>query len=181
MSYPPYPEISVNQCENEEWRNVVCASELLDIGSVYQVSSLGRIRPIGSDVLKQTPLKGRGYLVVGLTVSGWNKNFRVHRLVAETFIGSPPAPDSQVNHINGDKGDNRVDNLEWSSPRENTVHAVTTGLITSETRSKLSTTDVLEIKRLRAAGIKRRIVAEQFAVSVHNIKAIDLRKSWKHL
>lgn len=165
----------------EEWRSVVCAGEPLDLGSIYEVSSLGRIRPAGRNDLKQTPLKGRGYLVVCLSINGWSKNFRVHRLVAETFIGTPPSPSSEVNHINGITGDNRVENLEWTSPKENTRHAVATGLRPRCTSSVLSEMDVLEIRRLRSAGVKRRVVAEQFGVTVFNIKAIDLRKSWKHL
>lgn len=66
-----------------------------------------------------------GYQRVG-AVSGW---YLVHRLVAETWIDNPnPNYYTQVNHINGDKDDNRVENLEWVTQSENMRHAYRTGL-----------------------------------------------------
>lgn len=169
----------MNAMVNEEWRDMSGLDELLPVGDLYQVSSHGRIRKKGGRVL--TLSAQRGYLVVCLTVNGWSKNFRVHRLVASTFHGAAPFPDAEVNHINGVKDDNCTGNLEWASPQENTTHAIVTGLRKQHTSAILSESDVLEIRRLRAGGAKRRLLADKFGVSVHNIKAIDLRKSWRHL
>jgi hypothetical protein len=69
-----------------------------------------------------------GYLMVKLTnADGLRKTCTVHRLVALTFIPNPENK-SDVNHINGDKADNRVENLEWATRKENAIHSHSTGL-----------------------------------------------------
>jgi hypothetical protein len=69
----------------------------------------------------------RGYLHINLTKGGKTYIFNVHRLVAKLFI---PNPDNlaQVNHKNAIKSDNRVLNLEWCTPQQNSIHAVEMGL-----------------------------------------------------
>lgn len=89
----------------------------------YEVSNTGIIRRKDT----QRTLNGcitSGYRSVKLTFeNSKQQRFYVHRLVAEHFIENPdPKNKTTVNHINGDKLDNRVENLEWVSPRENNLH-----------------------------------------------------------
>lgn len=72
-------------------------------------------------------LSSRGYLYATICKNGESKKLRIHRAVAAHFIPNP-ADALVVNHLNGIKTDNRVENLEWCSYSENTKHAYATGL-----------------------------------------------------
>lgn len=89
----------------------------------YSISNFGRVKNSKNKILKFDK-SHNGYNVVSL-FSDIRKNCKVHRLVAYEFIGSPEKDHLEVNHINGIKNDNRVENLEWVSRRGNRSHAVT--------------------------------------------------------
>lgn len=114
---------------HEEWREVVGRDG-------YEVSSYGRVRSVERVILRRgfpAQMKGRilaqrkqnaGYMVVNLGL-GYQK--LVHRLVALAWIGNPP-DGTEVNHIDGNKTNNRVENLEYVSRKQNMRHAQDTGL-----------------------------------------------------
>lgn len=100
----------------------------------YEISNLGRLKSIDRRVsrgngdmflkgriMKQT-LKETGYLIANLYNGKKDKHYRIHRLVAENFIPNPEKKRT-VNHKNGIKTDNRVQNLEWATHSENHIHA----------------------------------------------------------
>lgn len=100
----------------------------------YQVSNSGRLRSLDREscgkryVGKIISSKCRnGYVVDILCKDGKKKTCRRHRLVAEAFIPNPEEK-PEINHLDGDKSNNCVDNLEWATHRENTNHAWVTGL-----------------------------------------------------
>lgn len=103
--------------DNEVWKDIP------GFNGRYGVSNTGRVRRI-----VRCSKHSAGYSVAALRGDGRYKHKYVHRLVAEAFIGPPPFPKAQVNHKNGDKADNRVENLEWSTNSENGRHAHRTGL-----------------------------------------------------
>lgn len=95
---------------------------------LYQVSNLGNVKSlIKEKILKHHNSYKAEYYKVSLYKGGCCKKYSIHRLVAEAFIdNSENKP--QVNHINGNKHDNRVENLEWATISENRKHAYRTGL-----------------------------------------------------
>lgn len=107
---------------------------------LYEVSDKGNVRSLDRTVLKSDGRKQRfkgktlvpaknngGYLHVDLRNCGKRKIARVNRLVADAFIDNKYNK-PQVNHIDGDKTNNHVNNLEWCTSSENVKHAVKTGL-----------------------------------------------------
>ena len=120
---------------------------------LYEISNFGNVKRLpkivhhpcllGNNsffVSKEIMLKHnilRGYHQVTLMKDGKQKGFKVHRLVAFNFIGEPPGPEYQINHIDGNKGNNHVSNLEWVTPMQNTHHAIRTGLRGNLTEEQL--------------------------------------------
>ena len=127
---------------NEVW------ADIQGYENKYQVSNLGNVRSLNYHRERKAKIMtaklSRGYKVIGLRKDGVKKFFSVHRLVADAFI---PSEDKtlQINHKNLNKEDNSVENLEWVSPKENTIHAIVNG------RFKNSA------NKLRAANEKRKI------------------------
>ena len=106
----------------ERWK------EIEGTGGRLLVSDQGRIKSLLRDgrILK-TGRDKKGYLRLRVTLDRKKYVYKVHRLVAGAFLENPDGK-PQVNHINGDKSDNRVCNLEWVSNRENARHAIQNGL-----------------------------------------------------
>lgn len=119
----------------EIWKDVAGYEGLYQVSNMGRVKSLARTRnmnlpwggiaPVNERIRKFG--KSLGYQNITLSKNGVNERIRVHKLVAMTFIPNPRGC-TQINHKNGDKHDNRVENLEWVTPSENQRHAIETGL-----------------------------------------------------
>ena len=108
----------------------------------------------------------------------------MHILVMLTHKGPPP-PGKQVNHLDGNKQNNHLWNLDYVTPSENMRHAIATGLRGGKTpapkRTKLTDRKVRAIRRRCAAGQSQQSVARDFGVSVSTVGAVVRRERWQHV
>lgn len=133
--------------------------DILGYEGLYQISNYGRVkslkrknifycglrkeyaeRPVKEKILSISK-SNRGYLQVCLTKNGKYKTFLVHRLVAQTFIPNP-LNKLTVNHIDGNKENNCVNNLEWATSSENIKHAFTIGIKEIHNKLKVNQYDL---------------------------------------
>ena len=146
----------------------------------YQVSNFGNVKNLKTNRLLKKQYS-KGYFRVRLYNKINNKKFSVHRLVAINFI-SNPYNKPQVNHINGIKSDNKIENLEWNTSKENINHSFFNKLqkpIFGESyKSKLKEKEVLEIRK---SNLKLIELSQIYNVSFSLISMIKNKKIWKHL
>lgn len=177
----------------EEWRDVP------GYEGFYQVSSLGNIRSVErtdsmgrvwySRIMKQQK-DGYGYLRVELNRDGKSKGWLCHRIVALAFHGQPPT-DYTVNHKNGNKQDNRPDNLEYMSRVENDRHS--RDVLGNNQRgedngkARITSRDVETIRAMRRQKtpdgkheFTLREIGESFGLCVSAIHAITCGINWSY-
>lgn len=129
---------------------------------MYQVSNLGRVKSLGNRsnhkdeiLLKQANVMG--YKVATLTKDSKGKMYKVHRLVATAFISNDDLENKiEVNHIDGDKFNNKASNLEWCTKSENAIHAFKLGL----RDSKKGIENILSIKIIQIDPLDNSVIAE---------------------
>lgn len=155
----------------------------------YKVSDLGNIKSMPKPkckrekILKQCNLSS-GYKSVDLGDGVSIKKYLVHRLVAQAFIPNHENK-PQVNHINGKKYDNRLQNLEWNTRSENQKHSIIKGLRSAKgeknSQSILTEEKVLEIRHLLKGKIPQKLIADRFGISIPTVSDINRRHTWTHI
>lgn len=133
---------------NEIWKDVEGYEGL------YQISNLGRVKRIlfknnviekPKDKILKTYNNGTGYRKLSLYKNNIQKQFLIHRLVAKAFLSNLSKLD-QVNHIDGNKENNRIDNLEWVSQSKNIIHSYKTNLRVANSKNKFGSNNPKAIK-----------------------------------
>lgn len=183
------PEYTPEELATEQWRPV------LGYEGLYDVSSLGRVKRIGyRGGLLSSNSSSNSYRRAMLCAKSKGINCRlrlVHTLVAESFLGPCPIG-MEVNHKDSDKSNPRLTNLEYVTHRENIKHASRRGLMSrlgpcparqgdNCTRAKLTSSDVLNIRRAILLGITGAVIAKEYRVSEMTVSSIKRGVAWKHL
>lgn len=170
----------------EEWRDIEGYEDL------YKISNLGRVKSLvgfnGHEYIKREKIlkPSRQYVgnnysryIVNLSKNKKRKSFKIHRLVAKAFIPNIENK-MKINHKDGNPLNNKVDNLEWCTQKENIIHAYETGLIKKFQISKEKLNELYNIdkksmeeigdiygvanttinRKLKEYGIKRRSISE---------------------
>lgn len=155
----------------------------------YEASSIGRIRSVDRRSFNGSFLKGKimcqntnfknGYLTVMLAENGKSKAKLSHRMIAMAFIDNNEGKKT-VNHINGIKTDNRVENLEWASYSENMRHAINTGLATNFINSfrKMDKEMANEARNRLSLGERPMDIARDFNVPKDCIYNLRYNPNW---
>lgn len=183
--------------ETEIWKDVKGFEGLYQVSNLGRVRSLPRMKPHSSgngSFLKQGKILSvrpgtafNGYTNVSFSpINSKQISLFLHRVIAQAFI---PNTENKpfINHKNGIKTDNRIDNLEWVTRSENAKHAVRTGLQkvrlgANHPTSKLSESEVLSIRLRYSLGESSwRIFKSLGNMSYTNIKDIIFKRTWKHI
>ena len=135
--------------------------------------------------MKTRDRAGTDYQIINLSkLDGSKRTFRVHRLVMMAFNPVENMDELEVNHIDGNKKNNKIENLEWCTASENQIHAFKTGLNKprrgeESNFSKLTEDDVKKVFELREKGLLQKEIAEIIGCTKSNISCILRKKSWK--
>jgi hypothetical protein len=170
----------------EQWRTL----DFEEGYSNYMVSDLGRVKNSRTGTILKADISNVGYHRVNLynSITKKQKKFAIHRLVALYFVEGDKTLD--VNHLDGDKSNNKASNLEWCTKGENNSHAFRTGLRSQNGTKNPSNTyseeQIHHICRLLEKGMTTRSISEQvFGVYENKYKSlinhIKGRRRWNEI
>jgi len=156
----------------------------------YEVSDHGNVKSLchsSSGRLRKSFLGLGGYNAVQIYRNGVPKGFYIHRLVAQAFLPNPEGK-PQVNHKNGVKTDNRIENIEWCTNSENRQHAYDVGLQAKRPgeingNASLSSYQVKRLRLLHECSPRLTLndLARAFSVDRSTIHLILKRKTWQNI
>ena len=164
----------------EIWKDIVGYQGL------YKISSLGRVNSYHRNKEKiLSATYSVGYLRVGLSKNGDCEIKLLHRLLAMAFIPNPNNK-PHINHINSVRDDNRLENIEWCTPKENVNHAIAKGRLNKKGEkcnlAKLKSNIVLEIReKYKTTKTTYRKLGIKYNLHYTTIGLIVNNKRWKHI
>lgn len=176
--------------KNEIWKPVVWYEGLYEVSSAGNIRSIGRIDRLGRykpATLRKKQLCSSGYHFIQFSDrNAIKKQILVHRVVASAFLESVEGK-NEVNHKNGVKTDNRIENLEWVTRSQNNTHAIRTGLrqklivCGSRNTNSTITEDVARKIKLLYPDFSYTELAAMYGTTKAVVGSIIKGKTWKHV
>lgn len=164
---------------DEIWKDVP------DYEDFYQASNLGRVRRIQygprghrAPFLKPQKNPVTKYHSVSLSLNGRHKRHNLHSLIARTFLGECE-DGMEINHIDGDRSNNAVSNLEYVTHSYNNLHAYRTLGRKVGMPNKINREQACEIRILAAQGVSYSALSERFGITPNSIKSVVKFITWK--
>lgn len=166
---------------NEIWKDIK------EYEGLYQISNFGRVRNRNNKLLKIRYVGKKPYTPSACVILSKNsvaKTWILHRLLGMYFLECPPNyKELQINHIDGNRLNNKLSNLEWCTASENQKHAFKMGLQSNKgeknSRAKLTQSDVDEIRAMVSQGVSSRFIASKFNTNQSYVRHIVTYKTWK--
>lgn len=149
------------------------------IYDTYLVSNLGNLIDLQTGCIRIAAKDGGGYNKAQIKINNEVVFTGIYRLVAIAFI---PNPENKpfVNRIDGNKENNTVDNLEWCTPLENSIHAHATGLVIDNPK-KLNEESIREIREMFIEGKTNYAIGRLFNVDPSTIRSVREGRTWSHI
>ena len=147
---------------------------------LYTISNYGEVFLVKNGQKRKTTMTKTGYVIIILSKNAVKKTYLLHRLVAEHFVPNPENK-SEVNHIDGNKLNNKASNLEWVTREENIEKATETGLINSFSGRNNAFTEeqVHFIRELYTLGYSQSKLSRMFSVAHSVIRNIVTNKTYQ--
>jgi hypothetical protein len=167
-----------------EWRDIRGYEGLYVVSNRGEVKRIGRKRGAVVGKVLRPGLASSGYLTVSLHGHTGCRTHCIHRLLSEAFIPNPdPTTKKEVNHIDGDKTNNSLSNLEWVTYKENLHHSYDVlGRQPSRGNAKLNEQSVREIRSLlQTTKLTQREIGDMFGVCNKAISQIKTKENWSHV
>lgn len=166
----------------ERWVDIIGYEGLYRISTLGRVSSYPKVQNGNKMIIRKITIDNRGYYRVCVGHNRKKETFKVHRVVAAHFIPNPNNL-KEINHIDGNKLNNSVDNLEWSNRSLNIRHAFNTGLIQPQRGSKngFSILNEKQVTEIFQSNDTLKKLAIKYRVSKYCIYDIKRGRSWNHV
>lgn len=165
---------------------MMCKKLKLDgLRKKYLIYEDGRIFDVENNRFKKQYENKKGYMFTSFYINGKSKKFFIHRLVLMMFNPVKNMENLQVDHIDTNKKNNRLDNLEWVTQSENQRRAFKNGLISrsgiKNSQCKLNEKEVIEIANMLVDNIPYKIIIEKYNVSKSLLSSIRNKRLWRDL